>query len=349
MINESFDLETGTDEQPISFLDFADENIHSEEVGSDPVHPTIQWVNGSPKMKNLGVKDIAYTGGFFISEEQADEDVPPGFAPYTLNTDSGAAIKGYSAQSLQPMVVLGIRRCWNVRAASDSPIRFASGEYNGALALSVALTTIKGEKETSPRGRAHVQVVFTSNLDQPYVLTLSGTNAGHLCSGSMSKPGVLLRFKTKIVQTANAKREAAARKAKRGLPLSLVTCMFVLDGLTYERKGTEGKDLDIPLFTEVGSTTKQMITRPVWFNEPSGNGSIETIQSLFLGANVETSNQLQAMYNETKDNWTSRWSEEVLVASRVARKQTLADLVPEAVTGTVPQADGMPAGNEMSF
>ncbi len=314
-----------------SFLDEINDNtFFIEEALSGLVHPTIQWVNGSKKQKARGADDIAYTGGWFISEDQGIDEAPPGFTPYVFTTDKGDEIPGYAARTLS-VIVIRDRKCWIVDPMSPSPVRFSSREYDEAVDYATSLS----KADAGPRGRLHVLICFPEAPQDLYVLSLGGTVVSDF-RGSRNSQGVLDSFRDKIVKRATRMSHQRSRSGQGGKPTDFPTCAFLLTNV-----GAAVDDKGAPVFEVRGKgTATSSVTPPKWLDAPVGNASTELINKLFV-RDVELRTMVQHAFNEN-EAWATAWYEEPL--SKLRDK-----LVKKAGGVAAAEEGGRPADQEMGF
>lgn len=316
-----------------SFLDEIGEGtFFIEEPLAGLVHPTIQWINGSKKQKARGTDDIAYTGGWFISEDQGVDEAPPGFKPYVFTTDKGDEIPGYAARTLEKVVVIRDRKCWIVDPMSPTPVRFSSREYDEAVEYATSLS----KPDAGPRGRLHVLIAFPSAPQDLFVLSLGGTVVSDF-RGSRNSEGVLDGFRNKIVKRATRMSHQRSRSGQGGKPTDFPTCAFFLTNV-----GAAVDDKGAPVFETRGKgTATSTVTPPKWLDAPNGNASVDLINKLFV-RDSDLRNMVQHAFNEN-ESWSTAWYEEPLAEQRSRLIKKTSTEVQASTEG------GRPDDQEMGF
>lgn len=255
----------------------------AQEIDQDTVeqeaerYPYIQWVNGSPSEKRGG--GVPYTGGFFISEEQALkvphvwETPPAGWEAGELIHDNGSSTKGYYAASLDA-ALLHRRQAWRVFDGQTTKM-FIWKDYERALA------------EGKPSGRLQL-LGLVKGLEEmgPLMLTFGGTAARAVTQG------VLKAFRDNAIAVANglnAKRKVSAKFPYRAFWLTLSAAL-------------DGKGL--PLFETVGTgnnTTTVALPKPIGLERRL---SADELAARFVGRDLLS--ELNRHWRET-ESWARAW------------------------------------------
>jgi hypothetical protein len=283
--------------------------------------PLVQYVNGSPANKRLG--GIAYTGGFFLSEDQGI--TLPGFEPYTLTTREGVEVPGYASRTLMGCVIR-YRRGFLAVPEKDGalPIRFANSEYDLAV------------QAGKVRGQTHV-LFLPKGSTEPVMVSFRGLGSKAV-AGMGKDRGAIPSFGQKIVGRATQ----IAKQSGRGKIYPL--CSFTMT------LGPDILDDGAPKFTEVGKKDKSMITLPVWIDAPRGQVTQEMINKLYVGQSVFQKAQAEF---DASAAWGDEWSEEALVARRTRRgARTQEDGGEEAAGGSAAgntAGTGKPADGKIPF
>lgn len=306
---------TGSPAPEESFEDgFLGAEISVEDRNFGPSYPIVQWINGNPTQKKAG--GVPYTGGFFISSDQglSEEALKAiGFEPYTHVTQQAEEIPGFAIRDLK-LTPIRWRRCFQVdpRDGKSLSRRFGWDEFDAAQALG------------SPRGVAHILVAI-DGLDEPVLVSFRGMTAKHMM-GQGKDRGVIPEYGSKIIGAA--KRVArAAKKVAKDYPL----CAFSLT------VGPEMETEKAPKFTEVGSKVKNIITAPVWRDEPTSTIDAPLLGRLYVGH--EKLAIYQDWHNEAQE-WVDAWSSLELSNRRGTAAQA---------DGAAPAADGTPGDNQVVF
>lgn len=264
--------------------DFLGASISVEDQAFGPQFPIIQWVNGSPRAKALGLDHISYTGGFFISADQGVSSellLKAGFSETEITTNKGDVIKGYAARSLE-ISPIRFRRCWQVQAEAGGQraARFAWDDYDSAIA------------EGKARGVCHLLVHVHGIDKEVFAVSFRGTTARDVL-GQGKDRGLIPTYANKI--PGRATRIAKAASKKNVYPL----CAFKLT------IAAESSADGLPVFTEVGSKEKNNVTRPVWLDEPDSEVTAPDLRRLFVGNALFA--ELQDVHRSA-DAWVDAWS-----------------------------------------
>ena len=187
--------------QQDSFLDSIDSIDQSTVEQRVATFPLLQWVNGDAKMKKSG--GVAYTGGWFISEENAGglEEIP-GWTKDSLSTSSGQEIPGFFKRDIR-IAIIHSRRRWMVRQQDQRPTWFPWKDYSKALAVAGT---------GKPSGNEQL-LVWVDGLEalNPCVVTFRGM-VGMEFSGGQGSEGVIGAFGKRVITVANAAIRAQGRK-----------------------------------------------------------------------------------------------------------------------------------------
>jgi len=289
--------------------------VDDREFGS--AYPLIQWMNGSPKGKAVGKDSLAHTGGFFMSADQGIEP-PPGFEPYTLTTEGGDDVEGFSSRDLT-FAPIRSRRSWLVDMGEGNfPLRFANNDYDDAKAAA---------ENGTPKGVGHL-VVGIKGCDEPILLSFRGMTSREIFSQGRNL-GLIPNYSNKILRAAKRVARKANPKSRKKYPL----CAFLMT------VGPNRNDKGAPEFTKVGQGDKtRQITMPVWLDEPKGLVGKADLTRIYVGG--ESLATYQDFHMEL-DDWFEAWSPETLSARRNGD-------VPAGATEPVPDP-ALPGEKEIPF
>lgn len=304
------------------FLNLGDvSDIETPAFGSDYV--TAQWVNGSPKYKQVG--GLAYHGGVFISADQDLAGVPEGFEETSFTTQDGKEIKGYWASEVT-VAPIRTRRCWGVQQEEDSEIllNFPWNEYELAKEI---------DFRQSPTSRGNI-LVKLRGYAEPVILTCRGMVQKRFLSSARSDTGIIPEYGRLVL---NAARSVSKRKNKT-TEYPLFSFWLTIGG---ERDG------DGPKITMVGDSQKSAVVMPEWRNKPTGPADEAYLRRNFVGSEVFTA--LKTDYHDSV-TWQDAWSPEVLtdrIIKRGGGSRRLADHFRKEDVGMA--SEGEPEANSMPF
>jgi hypothetical protein len=147
-------------------------------------YPFIQWVNGKPGNKKL--KDVTYTGGWFIAQDNAPGGaMPPNgvgapWEPCELTHDDGETTEGFACRNITVALVRSRARWFY--SENGAPVYVPWNAY---------------EKGKEMRGHRQVLVCLQGLETTPFALTMKG-----MASASFDK--AIGQFVKTILNPANA-------------------------------------------------------------------------------------------------------------------------------------------------
>ena len=247
-------------------------------------YPWIQWVHGTRALEATGATHPLYTGGWFLSVEQAEHlglspEALSGWIEATLTHRGGGKTEGWVRRDLT-VAVIAWRRAW-MAVDGGRNRRYPWAMYDQAREAN-------GGK--APRSRLQVLTVPQGwPLDEPVVLTIGGL-AGKAFFDALA-----------LAQRNILQPIAKVSKAKR-LP-------FRMFWLTF---GPERDAHGAPVFVKVGEGTASS-----WVTPPSLVGGAERLTSqqivaLFVDADDPKGrtrlNAFDALWNDpATQEWLHAW------------------------------------------
>lgn len=264
-----------------AFLDSIDSIDQSTVEQHVATFPLLQWVNGDVKMKKSG--GVAYTGGWFISEENAGglEQIA-GWTKDTLSTSNGTEIPGFFKRDIK-IAIIHSRRRWMVRQQDQRPTWFPWKNYDKALAVAGT---------GKPSGNEQL-LVWVEGLEalNPCVVTFRGM-VGMEFSGGQGSDGVIGAFGKRVITVANAALRAQGRKEQ--FPYR---AFYLPVGPQRDSTGT-------PLTKMVGPKGSQSpVTLPALLGV-SMKPDVAEISKLFVGKELLAN--LNILWTENLD-WLHAW------------------------------------------
>ena len=250
----------------MGFLDdiqYADQSTVEETAQA---YPFIQWVNGSPQNKKAA--DISYTGGWFMPEDQAPENVPEPWQKFERVLGNGEGLPGYAAQAVS-VAVIRYRRQWVY-------------EQNGEF---VNVPWNQFQRGMDMRG--HMQIlVAVAGLPGSYVLTMKGMS-------SKAFADAFKRFTTNVLGPANAAVKGKADSDRRWPQYAFwLTLSAPLD------------EQGLPKFVKVGSGSATSQITPMQGDAPETAATQKHLESIYVGGEMLKS--LAYAYQEAGE-WATAW------------------------------------------
>src|SRR5262245_43984184 len=176
--------------------------------------PVVFWRHGKQAFRNLGDKDISYTGGFFFSYGDCPEGtVIDGWKDSSFTGDEGNEVKGISTHGAH-LAIVRFRRRWF--RETDGRVEYRS--WNNY--------------QTGFRG--HIQAVgFTRGYDEPICFSLKGMAVDYMYS-------ILREQNSKVVAIAN-------REAPPGKKLPLYAFWLTIRAGKHEKIGKGQKQNEVTM------------------------------------------------------------------------------------------------------
>lgn len=260
----------------VTFLDYVND-IPQDSVETQAVqYPWIQWVNGKPALKKAG--GVSYTGGWFISLDNAGETPLAGWERGELVHANGESTPGWFARDIR-MAIIHIRKRWVVGSNGQSQ-QFPWTEFDAA----------KAAGRPSGNCQCLAMVVGLEHLGPVIVTTKGSTSQTFLGSGRGA--GVLGMFWQRVIGTANAANRA--RGVKSSFPLR---AFWLSVGPQRDAQGQ-------PLFATVGqATSSTQVTLPTLIGVPD-KPSVDDVGKLFVGKEMLL--QLNDLWIEAQE-WAHAW------------------------------------------
>lgn len=229
----------------MGFLDdikFADQSTVEETAQA---YPFIQWVNGSPQNKKAG--DISYTGGWFMPDDQAPDDVPEPWQKFERVLGGGNELPGYAAGSVS-VAVIRYRRQWVY-------------EQNGEF---VNVPWNQFQRGMNMRG--HMQIlVAVAGLPGNYVLTVKGMS-------SKAFTDAFKKFTTNVLGPANA----AVKSSEKRWPQY---AFWLTLSAPLDEQG-------LPKFVKVGSGSATSQITPTQGDAPEAAATQKHLESIYVGGEM---------------------------------------------------------------
>lgn len=242
-------------------------------------YPYAQWVNGDPKLKQLGASAVAYTGGWFIPAELVSLETIPGWTAGNLSHDRGET-EGFFSPRLS-IAAFHMRRCWRVGQDQGSRL-FAWNDYEAAKAWGAA------------RGRLQILGIIRGLEDVgPMMLTMGGTTG----MAFTSRDGILAQHRQLVLKPAAMMSSRAAKRRVTEYPRFYF--WLTVGAETDDKEGA-------PVFTKVGQgDASSLVTRPVLVGVTKGM-TAQQLGELYVGPELIT------IIEGTRDPVTGQWSEDGL-------------------------------------
>jgi len=246
--------------------------------------PIVQWVNGQNGMKKVG--GVAYTGGWFISQESAgSNEALPGWVKDTLTIQSGEEIPGFFKRDIQ-IAYLHKRLRWRVTDKDNKSLFFPWNEYKEA----------KEACESGKNPSGNIQILcWVKDLDvlNPVVLTAKGL-VGAEFTGNRTTQGVLECFATRVIGTIN--NALRAKGVKKSFPWR---AFWMTIGPQRDAEGT-------PIYAQVGhGKATSPVTLPALIGVPP-RPEVNEVKKLFVEA--ELLGILNTIWEEPRSTqWAEQW------------------------------------------
>jgi len=266
----------------LEFLNALD-GIDQDTVEEDLVgYPWIQWVHGSPQMKQLG--GVPYTGGWFMPLDASgldDEAEIEGWERGSLMHSNGDESEGFFARDIT-VALIRSRRAWQVYGDGGRTQLFPWNAYDEAKAVG------------RPSGKLQMLCVVRGLAEpRPVVLTVHGS-VSQAFSVSRTGDSVLNAFNRCVVTPAN-KLASKAGKAGRWP----YRAFWLTVGPDRDKDGN-------PIFVTVGDeSASSKVTLPIALGLSEKMAPKEIAQR-FVGADLldETT-----AYWRDAEEWASAWDE----------------------------------------
>ncbi len=260
----------------VTFLDYVNE-IPQDSVETQSVqYPWVQWVNGKPALKKAG--GVAYTGGWFISLDNAGETPLAGWEKSELTHANGDSTPGWFARDIK-IAVIHTRKRWVVGTNGQSQ-QFPWTEFDAAKAAG------------RPSGNAQI-LALVAGLEHlgPVIVTTKGSTSQAML-GSARAEGVMGAFWKRVIGTANGANRA------RGVKSSFAMRAFWM--CVGPQRDAQGN----PMFTTVGQVNSStQVTLPTLIGV-GDKPTVDEVGKLFVGKDLLT--ELNDLRTETQD-WARAW------------------------------------------